>query len=109
MQIISGSFRGLSELLRIDIKSGSIEVSSIKRTCNVFAFLEIPEGIIYALTPFCAIILVEAHIGQYGGCATSSGTFSTDFTRKFVSVAQSALDQTFLNIDDVSDWFISPG
>ena len=72
-------------------------------TSSVFAFLEIPEGIIYALTPFCAIILVEAHIGQYGGCATSSVTFFIHFTRKVVSVAQSALDQTFLNIDDVSD------
>ena len=31
VQTISGSFRGLSDLLLIDIKSGSIEVSSIKR------------------------------------------------------------------------------
>ena len=31
VQIISERFRGLSDLLRIDIKSGSIEVSSIKR------------------------------------------------------------------------------
>ena len=33
----------------------------------------------------------------------------THFARKVVSAAQSALDQTFINIDDVSDRFISPG
>ena len=57
---------------------------------------------------FCAIILVEAHIGQYRGWATSREIFSPS-ARKMVAAAQSALDQTFLNIDDVSNWLNSPG
>ena len=85
MQTISGSFRGLSDLLLIDIKSGLVEVSSIKRNTKRFCFLRNPGR--YCIS-FNAFFVQSSLLKLIQDSGQRLVEIFTHFARNVVSAAQ---------------------